>query len=181
MVPYYETLREGVLEETKRSIASAMNYAKDVVSNTTDREHRQLQRLSKITEDYIKRGYLLIPASQWNSLGVGGHRTQTGYIKKIAKEMKRPFVYVELRGNIAGFSFPTSKKYFPLHAMLSLMQNNNEATPERPRVVQSTDITSRVIYTVRYHFSVNGNDILEAWQHEAAHNPEWRKLLGLSS
>lgn len=179
MVPYYEQLREGVLEETKKSIKSAMGWASNVVSNTTEREHRQLQRLSKVTEDYIRLGYLLIPASEWNSLGVGGHRRQTGYIRKVAKEMKRPFVFVELHGKAARFNFPTSKKYFPLYATLALMQNNNEATPERPRVVQSTDITSRVIYTVQYHFSVNGNDIFEAWQHEAAHNPEWRKLLGL--
>lgn len=180
MVPLYEKLRTEVLADAKDRIDNAMTYAQRQVEGATQWQQEKIKRLSDVTEDYIKRGYLLINNTDWGGFYVGNFHSRTAYIREIAKQMKRPFVFVEHSGHSVKYSFPKAKKYFPLYSMLTLMTNNNLETPERPRVVQYSDITSRVIYRVSYHYSVNRNDILEAWKHEAEHNPEWRKLLKVS-
>jgi hypothetical protein len=182
MFPIYEEQRNKIHEHVAKTTKEINERAHREINNGVASSLGKLERISTITEDYIRRGYHFIDSYDYS---VGQYRTSSSYVRILAKQMRRRFICVDKRraysfdaGSYifcATFTFPKTQRLAPLYSMFLL------AAQEGERLTKNTIYRPKHVSSL-YQFTVCGtdekhSDLTEFWIEKAASDPEWRRLL----
>lgn len=120
MYPVYEATRSRLADEAKARTAASFESARAQAKSSTEVWTYQTAELTRITEDYMRRGYLRYDnfTRRWG--GAGDYHRVSAYIRQLAKEMKRPFITVAVDGYFSA-QIPNRKYLAPITAPLIML------------------------------------------------------------
>lgn len=188
MYEIYEKQRAHIDTESTEAVKQALEYAKIRAEGAIEAAVNRQEVLHRVTHNYFKRGYHLI--DKYNGR-IGQYRNENAYVKRLARQMKRPYVQVDISGyaawyaNVAKVIFPKAAKYAPLYAEFLLLAEDgpefdyqNRPTKPTIRKRKCTHVTAFDLYTP----SLNNDGgkkhpLIYAWMQRAETDPEWRALL----
>ena len=205
MFPLYEEQRTKLAKDMNDSVQMIMSRAKMDVEFAVKRASESNDYLIKVTEDYIRLGYLHNqPPDSWR--GCGEFKNARSYVGKLARNMGRPFVvlstdqprraaYQDGKGYqqhwycLSHFSLPNLLSLAPIYAALELV-NINPAHAwhemKRPGTMQVTkqDNKARRAYTLVHYTSEEENctphTLVTHFIEQAATDPVTRQLLKIT-
>jgi hypothetical protein len=205
MFPIYEEQRTKLAKDMNDSVQMIMSRAKMDVEFAVKRASENNTYLTKVTEDYIRLGYLHTQTDTWR--GCGDFQNARSYVGKLARNMGRPFVvlstdpprqarYADGGGEyqrhwycLSHFSLPNLLSLAPIYAALELVNiNSAHAWHEikRPGVMHVTkqDNKARRAYTLvnytEYEENCTPHPLVMHFIEQAATDPVTRQLLKIT-
>lgn len=166
MFQLYETQRKALGDELQNAVATATMQAKHSIESSTKWHIEKMGYLSQVTEEYAKLGYLDYNKHRWRQCGE--FKNAHSYIRRLAKEMKRPFIVLNIEHcsqaynqenqkyvgtRWASISMPNTLKLAPLYAHLEIVcQEHAAVRPVAPGlqiVTRDSKVSSRRTYNFR--------------------------------
>lgn len=205
MFPIYEEQRTKLAKDMNDSVQMIMSRAKMDVEFAVKRASENNDYLIKVTEDYIRLGYLHTQDNSWR--GCGDFKNARSYVGKLARNMGRPFVVLatdpprsSIRQDGAGnigkhwyrlshFSLPNLLSLAPLYAALELVNISalhawNEMKFPGTMHVTKQDNKARRAYTLVHYTSDEENctphPLVTHFIEQAATDPVTRQLLKIT-
>jgi hypothetical protein len=206
MFPIYEEQRTKLAKDMNDSVQMIMTRAKMDVEFAVKCASEGNDYLIKVTENYIRLGYLHSEHDSWRKCGE--FKNARSYVGKLARNMGRPLVvlstdsprqarYAEGGGGyqrhwyrLSHFSLPNLMSLAPLYAALELV-NINPAHAwhemKRPGTMHVTkqDNKARRAYTLvhytEYEENCTPHPLVTHFIEQAATDPVTRQLLKITS
>jgi len=180
MYPVYEASRTYLADEAKRRTAEAFREAQSRAESSTVIWTEQVRHLTRVTEDYMRRGYLRYDhmLNSWQS--VGDHSRVSAYIRQLAKEMHRPFITVAVSGYFR-VDMPTRNYLAPIMApliMLSQVPDIGEYKLEVTKLSDRTIFTAGTLTPYRVDKPTPSElPLIKAWIERLDTDPVWRAAM----
>ena len=209
MFPIYEEQRTKLAKDMNDSVHMIMARAKMDVEFAVKRASENNDYLIKVTEDYIRLGYLHSEHDAWR--GCGEFKNARSYVGKLARNMGRPLVVLSTdpprrtvyptektqdgKGfeqhwyRLSHFSLPNLMSLAPLYAALEMVNiSSSHAWHEvkRPGTMHVTkqDNKARRAYTLVHYTSDEENctphPLVTYFIEQAATDPVTRQLLKIT-
>jgi hypothetical protein len=204
MFPIYEEQRTKLAKDMNDSVQMIMARAKMDVEFAVKRASENNTYLTKVTEDYIRLGYLHSEYDAWR--GCGEFKNARSYVGKLARNMGRPFVVLatdsprraahkDEKGwqqhwyRLSHFSLPNLLSLAPIYAALELVNINSAHAwheMKRPGTMHVTkqDNKARRAYTLVHYTSDEENctphPLVTHFIEQAATDPVTRQLLKIT-
>jgi hypothetical protein len=183
MFKHYIELRDALTKAHKENARMMGERHQRELAMAADRHTSARELLDKVTEDYIRRGYLYLDKNNYNGLNLGGHNTQSAYVRKLAKDMKRHFIFVSEYNHQAKIIVPKRVKLAPIVAPLLLLAKPNSYGTNL--AVSLSDYRSVWMFNMFGEYDRNcyanstQHPAYKYWLNELDTNTEWRALIGI--